>query len=407
MLKVTRDEKEAYARYRTRYEEFWRTMFDPIAMRITVGPTVKLETCVLPFANGGLYKELQSWVDGKPRSLDTSRHAASSVASLQAVYGKQHIGNLLRMLPGVPEVLKADPTLTDLSWLGDRASFHFCDGSYIIEIDPTRLGLLDVPLVGKIPLSQQAIPVFGLAMATLPSYVSIEVEDRDKAARMLEQLTGNLFLQKGQTLGLPKSVDSYRLPEYKKHIPYVLSFQVYAIKIRLHVALVGNQLVAATRPEVLREVIDAAENPEAKETTPSHLLLRLNRKGLNRLKDDLQLYWEEKARLACHKNTISIYNLLKLYEVPIEEVARLEEAKYGVRPFCPDHGTYSWDTRKDQVMCSVHGNRQESRQNPRLDKKSSFAEFLDSIDELTARLRFQEDALISTVEIVRRPAGKK
>ena len=77
--------------------------------------------------------------------------------------------------------------------------------------------------------------------------------------------------------------------------------------------------------------------------------MRLNRKGLNRLKDDLQLYWEEKARLACHKNTISIYNLVKLYEVPIEEVPRLAEAKYGVRQFCPDHGTYSFDARKDQV----------------------------------------------------------
>ena len=261
VLKVTREERDAYARYRARYEEVWRTMFDPIAIRITVGSTVKLETCVLPFANGGLYRELQSWVDGKPRVLNTSRDAASAVISVQAVHGKQNMGNLLRMLPGVPEVLKADPTLTDLSWLGDRASFHFCDGSYILEIDPTRLGLLEIPLIGKIPLDQQAIPAFGLAMATLPSYASIEVEDRDKAARLLEQLTGNLFLQKGQTLGLPKSLDAYRLPEYKNHTPYVLSFQIYAIKVRLHVAVVGNQLVAATRPEVLREVIDAAAEP--------------------------------------------------------------------------------------------------------------------------------------------------
>jgi hypothetical protein len=78
----------------------------------------------------------------------------------------------------------------------------------------------------------------------------------------------------------------------------------------------------------------------------------------------------------------------------------------GVRQFCPDHGSYLFDRGKDQVMCSVHGNRQESRQNLRLDKKSSFGEFLDSIDEIVARLRFQDDALISTVEIARHASGK-
>lgn len=407
VLKVTREERDEYGRYRSRYEELWRNMFDPLAVRIGVGPRVKLEVCVLPFANGSLYQDLQNWVEAKARPLDTSRIAPSAVASLLAVHGRKKVADLLRQLPGITEVLRADPTLTDLRWLGDRASLHFCDGNPILEIDPTRLGLLDIPLAGKIPVSQQVLPVLALALTSLPTYVSIEVEDRDKAARLLEQLAGNLFLQRGQTFGLQKTLDAYRLPDYQKHQLYVISFQVYALKLRLHVALVGNQLVAATRPELLREVIDAAANPEAADAAPAHLLLRLNRKGLRRLHDDIQFYWEEKARLACHRNTISIYNLLKLYEVPVEEVPKLSEAKYGVHFFCPDHGTYSWDTRRDQVLCSVHGNRQESRQNPRLDQRSSFREFIDSIDEIVARLRFQEEALISTVEIARKAAKGK
>jgi len=407
LLKASRDERDAYERYRRRYEELWQSSFDPIAIRITVGPKVKLETCVLPFANGSLYRDLQLWVDGKPRKLDTQRIAASAVVSLEAVHGRKNIAGILRQLPGVTEVLKADPTLTDLAWLGDRASFHFCDGSSILEIDPTKLGDLNIPLAGKLSLNQQTIPIFALAAASLPSYVSIEVEDRDKAGRLLEQLAGNLFLQRSQLFGLPKSLDAYRLPEYKKHTPYVLSFQIYAVKVRLHVALVGNQLVAATRPELLREVIDAAGNPEAKDAPQDHILLRVNRRALRRMQNDIQFFWEEKARLACHRNTISIYNLLKLYEVPIEDVPRLSEAKYGVRPFCPDHGAYSWDSRKDQVACNVHGNRQDSRQNALLNQKSSFAEFLESLDDIVVRFRFQDEALMSTVEIGRRMPGVK
>ena len=60
------------------------------------------------------------------------------------------------------------------------------------------------------------------------------------------ELTRTIPLQKGQVLTLPTTLDAYKLPEYKKHTPYVLSFRVQALKVRLHVALVGNQLIAAT-----------------------------------------------------------------------------------------------------------------------------------------------------------------
>ena len=131
------------------------------------------------------------------------------------------------------------------------------------------------------------------------------------------------------------------------------------------------------------------------------MLLRLNVRALDRLHDDLELYWAEKSRTACHRNISSIYNLCKLYETPAEDVSRLAMAKYGVTYFCPDGGTYALDVERDQVTCSVHGNRLESQQDPSLERKSSFAQFVESLDEIVATLRFREDALITTVEIVR------
>ena len=131
------------------------------------------------------------------------------------------------------------------------------------------------------------------------------------------------------------------------------------------------------------------------------MLVRLNRLGLNRMHDDVELYWAEKSRRACHRNIISIYNLCKLYDTPVDEVPKLSEAKYGVRYFCPDGGNYTFDAERNQVVCSVHGNREASRQHPRLDRKSSFAQFIDGLDEIVATLRYNEDALITTVEIAR------
>jgi hypothetical protein len=402
VLQVSQQEQQEYDRYKQSYQQFWQGVFDPVAIRFTVGSRVKMEVCVLPFANGSLYNDLRQRLGDKPQPISTARIAPSAVASVGAVLGRQRIADFLRDLPGVAEGLEADPTLTDLNWIGDRLSVHLCDDDTVLEIDPLRLRPLD-QLPGRPGVMLQGVVALGLLATKLPVYVTLDVEDRDKAARLLEQLSARVFLKQGNVLGLPTSLDAYRLPDYKGHALHVLSYQLYAFKVRLHVALVGNHLVAATKPELLREVIDAANARDERPPAEAHLLLRLNRRALHRLKGNLQLYWEEKSRLACHRNSISIYTLAKLYECPLAEVDRLSQAKYGVVYYCPDQGAYGWDTRSDQVVCSVHGNRQQSRQLPGLDRKSSFATFMESIDEITARLRFQEGALITTVEIARRP----
>jgi len=257
-------------------------------------------------------------------------------------------------------------------------------------------------MIGQVPLAMQAAIGALLVGVNMPVYLTVDVENRESAARLLEQLSQQIFLTRHKLMpGIQSKFDAYRLPDYKKHAIYVLSGQVYAVKLRVHVALVGDRLVAATKPEILREVIDAGGAKQTRPPAEAHMLLRLNRRALGRVYDDLQLYWAEKSRIACHRNIISIYNLCKLYDTPVDQIPRLSEAKYGVRYFCPDHGEYTFDAERDQVLCSVHGNREHSRQHPRLDRKSSFAEFVESLDEIVASLRFQDDALIATLEIAR------
>ena len=90
-----------------------------------------------------------------------------------------------------------------------------------------------------------------------------------------------------------------------------------------------------------------------------------------------------------------------LYGARIEEIAHLSEAKYGIRCFCPDNGRYTFDRDSNQVVCSEHGNRESSHQNAALNPDSSFARFIGSVNEVVAALRFEDDALIATIEIDR------
>jgi hypothetical protein len=407
VFSVSQNESTEYDRYKQRYRAFWQGMFDPIAVRITVDRRVKLETCVLPMANGSLYNQLRSIVDKTPRPLGTARIAPSALASVVVVPGRKAIGEHLRQVPGVAEVLRSNPTLTDLAWLGDRASLHFCDGDSILQVDPALMRPLQLPLLGNLSLEQQGAATALLMALKMPVYATIDIENRDQAAKLLQQLSQQVILRETELGGFRLSADAYRLPDYKSHPLYVFGIEFYAVKLRLHVAVVGDQLVVATKPELLREVIDASTAEEGQPPAPAHMLVRFNRRGLNRACDDVQLYWEEKARTACNRNISSIYNLVKLYGVKIDDVPRLSEAKYGVQYFCPDDGDYRFDAEQNQVFCGVHGNREQSRQNPHPDRKASFARFIENLDEITASLRFQDDALLTTVEIVRSANGKQ
>jgi hypothetical protein len=401
VLNVSQQESSEYDRYKQRYEAFWKGMFDPVAVRITVDRRVKLETCVLPMANGGIYNTLRAMVDNMPRKLGTARIAPSALISFMMVPGRKANAEMLRQVPGVAEVLRSNPTLTDMTWLGDRVGVHFCDGDSILQVDPAKMTALQLPLLGNVGLEQQGAATAAIMALKMPVYLTIDVDNRDQAAIMLQQLSRQVTMQSTDLAGLRLSADAYRLPDYKGHPLYVFGVELYAIKLRLHVAVVGDQLVVATKPDILREVIDASAAKEDPSAEPAHMLIQLNRRGLHRAYADAQLYWEEKARSACNRNISSISNLVKLYGIKTDEVPRLSEAKYGVRYFCPDDGEYHFDAGLNQVVCSVHGNREQSRQGPLPEHKASFASFIESIDDVTLSLRFQDEALMTTVEIAR------
>lgn len=399
--KVSVEEQQEYEQYKQHYRAFWGTVFDPIAVRFSVGKTVTAQVCILPTANGPLYQQLRGQFSTQPQNIDTSGISQTAIASTVAVMGREQIGEFLRSLPGIHEAIDSDPTLSDLAWLGDQVSAHLCDDDMVLEIDPTRLAPLQAVFIGNVSSLMQ----FGASVAvwatSLPVYFGIQVEDADRAERMLEQLAQKAFLQQGQILGLSTKMDSYRLPDHHGHAMYVLSYQIHAIKIRLYLSVVGHELVAATQPETLQKVIESSENKPPRPPIKANVLVRYRRNAINKLKDDLEVYFGEKSRLACHRNSIAIYNLVKLYHESTENVDRLADAKYGVTYFCPDGGEYHYDADRDVVECSVHGNRLHARQHLRLDDNTRFSRMFQSLDEITLSLLMEKDAIMATIQLQR------
>ncbi len=432
LLTVSGAEVAEYGRFRDRYQEFWSGVFDPIAVRIAAQPSVKLEVCILPLANGSLYTDLRAYLAADPLPPDGAHTPRHTLASISATPGRPNIAAVLKSLPGIADVLASDPTLTDLAWLGDRASLHVCDGDSIVEVDPSQIRPLN--LFGEIHVSQQAPIVAAIAATNLPVYFCVDLSDEERARRFLDLLSSRIVLQTGAVLTLPTSYDAYRLPDYQGHARYVIAYQLYALKVRLHVAIVGSRLIAATREDTLRQVLDADQAltadgallarpngagapptgasptaaqpgaaPAALATDAAHMHMAVNLASWDACKEDLRLAWAERARRACHANLTSIYELLSFYDAPPERIDSLSLAKYGVSYVCPEGGDYRITPSGEAAGCSVHGTRRNPRQPAALGKATAFMSFFDSLDRIVLSLRFSDDALFATVDIQRRP----
>lgn len=278
-------------------------------------------------------------------------------------------------------------------------SLHFCDDDTILEVDPTKLQQLSY--IGNTPVTLQVIAAAALAATNMPVYLAVDVDDEEKAGRLLEHLGSKIFLNQDNVFGLESRLDAYEVPSYKKHRIHVLTYQIYAVKVRLYLALVKGRLIAATKAYTLQEVIDASLRQAPESPPEAHAMLRLNQRAFKRMREDLQIHWAEKSRQACHRNIMSIYNLVRLYGVPITDVDRLSDAKYGVTYFCPDGGNYQYDAPTDQVACELHGNRRHARQALGVQPHTSFARFLGSLNEVVAYLKFHDDGMLATIEISR------
>ncbi len=396
VLNISAQEKSEYERYQKRLSSFWQRYFTPVALRFSTEPTTQIDYCLLPFSNAADWKFVQTMLSEDSQSLQLSKLAESVFASFNLLAGRERIAEVLRALPGVDGVLKDDPTLTDLNWLGDRMAMHFCDTHTVLEVDPTRLRQLSVPF--SVGITQQAGLAAGLFAAAAPVYLGIDIEDREKADRFLQKLSSRIFLHQQNFGEIGAAIDAYQLPAYKDHQIYVASYRIYAARIRFYMAVVGDQLIAATEPQVLNQVIDAATVDMAPRKISGQLAFRLNTASMKKLKNDIRIYWEERARRASHGNIMPIYTLIHLYGATIDEVDAIADAKYGVTFYCPD-GEYKYDAERDRVYSTAYGNREEAWQKVGDAEDSSFENTFNSLQDVLFSVEMTEDSVQGRLEV--------
>ncbi|XZE53784.1 DUF1559 domain-containing protein [Planctomycetaceae bacterium SH139] len=81
-----------YEQFVESYSRYWRTFFDPIAIRIQVQPKrYRVETIVLPLINNSIYSSLVSVLGGQPEPLDSLPVPETNIASLSLRLNKYQL----------------------------------------------------------------------------------------------------------------------------------------------------------------------------------------------------------------------------------------------------------------------------------------------------------------------------
>ena len=91
-------EADQYREFLSRYNDYWRTFFDPIAVRVQVRPEqYRVETIVLPLIENSIYKGLAEATAGEAVRLESLPTSKRNILSVALHLDKQHVARQLRV----------------------------------------------------------------------------------------------------------------------------------------------------------------------------------------------------------------------------------------------------------------------------------------------------------------------
>ncbi|MBS0265130.1 MAG: DUF1559 domain-containing protein [Planctomycetes bacterium] len=104
VTRVTREEATEYQAFLNAYNNYWRTFFDPIAIRIQATPEqYRLETIILPLIDNSIYQGLATALGGTPEPLDGLPVPPRNIFSLNFRLDKTNLAALAGITDTAPD----------------------------------------------------------------------------------------------------------------------------------------------------------------------------------------------------------------------------------------------------------------------------------------------------------------
>ncbi len=406
--KATLTEAKEYERFVTQYNNYWSEYFDPIGIRFKVGDHIEAETCILPLIENSMYNELRRATGGKPVPLKarvlTPRtiFAATAKINLDHKEYKEMLIDLQRELPRtIPPITKC---------IGSSFSIGVCDGDALFTVDPAGVAMMG----GFMDLSEQIVVSTILSAATLPMYGVLELKDAKLTDTVIRDLLKLAETESKTATGWDRMFGVERYTFGKKHAGTemnTLLMRLGPIRLRLYYAIARKHLVVATKPEILKEVLDAI----AKQKRGGHIVANIRTdvqpKAVDKLLPLARTGWQERMRHACHRNLPAVRSLIENHAATTRKLDAVSQRVTGVTLRCPSAGIYKHDAMRDIVYCSVHANSALPSQPETFTGREDLIRLLVRLRSLSTTLRFTKEGIMTKVELDLDPinpaSGKK
>jgi hypothetical protein len=446
---VTREEAEDYDAFLKDYNEYWRTYFDPIAIRIQVSPErYRLETIVLPLIDNSIYAGLAKFLGGKPEPLDNPPVPKGNILSVNLRLNKEALDKELQEFfksvqkdekegadndvlveelkkLGLPEKQAKKLTLKNVrkvlnEGLGNQIGVHVYDAEPHVDFNYSRFGGEMASLLngrdGGARTALVGLYLFLMSSANAPGYISVPIQNEAMVDDFVDGLDAvSALLTRQPALEGFVTSDFYRIVHPSKIVIRGNGIQVGPMKWRFFAARIGKTYYIASKQFIIDDLIEAEANKGAKSDAgpPAHAMIRVRPENWKKTLPDYRLGWSENNRQACLCNLAPLSSVGRAFATPIDEgsayaeaeaerrgieIGRVARHQLGFHSFCPDGGKYLLDRAGQNMSCSIHG----TVLHPRQHADQSTSDAMRGFSGMTVHFSLLEDGLRAVLTIDRK-----
>lgn len=246
---VSQVEADGYTEFLNRYNDYWRTYFDPIGIRLSGDRRIRIETCILPLINNSFYNSLLEFTGGAATPLKSGDAALKSeVVSAgfrinRAEVAKAFTKSMSQQLDR--EGLRLDEVL------GDEIQVHVLDAQPMVDFDS---GALLRSTLGRGSPGEKA--AVGLLVWSLfhPIRVAVPLKKPEDGEKLVRAIDAAVRPELKSSAGWMR-LDLYeQIAEGHRFRVYVVSIEDI-IKFRFYYAVHNGTLHFTTTQEHMMQIL--------------------------------------------------------------------------------------------------------------------------------------------------------
>jgi len=382
--KVTKDEAEAYERWRDTYQRNWRAVFDPIAIRLTTSrEKLAADTTVMPLIAGTDYRQMIDVSrggqlgpsDGDPHGAPIHYVMALNPKSAMLRSGANFLGS---MAPG--------QNVNPLSWIGGSVALYVDDDPFWEELAKAENGddfmekqfhrapvAVNIAVKNKLGLAGFLVALRGMADQTAPGMLVWEALEHEKHPYVKVTATDD---------GVPQGLR----------------------RVAIYYSTTDSGLVISLNENVLKRAIDrskarklAAKKGDQPPKDPPWLgesaAVQVTRRAVEILRTASTRHMRDELQERAWSNLPILNEWRQIY--PAEDPIVIHQRLWHVTVVDPAGGQYRWNDHWQTYESTTYGHPGEPKEGPPT---------LMAIDDLVRAglgVTFEENGLRARVELER------